>query len=34
VLAAVGSAIDEVGRILTLPYATWGLTATRTDIEP
>ena len=29
VLAAVGTAVDELGGIVTLPYATWGLTATR-----
>ena len=31
VLAAVGAAVDDMGGTLTLPYATWGLTATRTD---
>ena len=31
VLAALGAAIDALGGTLTLPYATWGLTATRTD---
>ncbi|GAB3140445.1 class I SAM-dependent methyltransferase [Micromonospora sonneratiae] len=31
VLAAVGAAVDELGDSITLPYATWGLTATRTD---
>jgi SAM-dependent methyltransferase len=34
VLTALGVAIDELGGIVTLPYATWGLTATRTDIPP
>lgn len=34
VLAAVSSAIDELGTTITLPYATWGLTATRTDVRP
>jgi SAM-dependent methyltransferase len=31
VLAAVGEAVDEGEGTITLPYATWGLTATRTD---
>ncbi|MFD4637062.1 class I SAM-dependent methyltransferase [Lentzea sp. NPDC058436] len=30
VLAAVGAAVDELGGTVTLPYATWGLTAVRT----
>jgi SAM-dependent methyltransferase len=30
VLAAVGAAVDELGGTVTLPYATWGLTAIRT----
>jgi SAM-dependent methyltransferase len=34
VLAALGTAVDELGGIVTLPYATWGLTATRTDVPP
>ncbi|MFC6020656.1 class I SAM-dependent methyltransferase [Plantactinospora solaniradicis] len=34
VLAAVGRAVDELGGTVTLPYATWGLTAVRTDIQP
>jgi len=34
VLAAVGTAIDELGGTVSLPYATWGLTATRTDGAP
>jgi SAM-dependent methyltransferase len=34
VLAVVGAAVDELGGTITLPYATWGLTATRTDIQP
>ncbi|WP_187413931.1 class I SAM-dependent methyltransferase [Micromonospora sp. MP36] len=34
VLAAVGTAAAELGGSVTLPYATWGLTATRTDIQP
>ena len=29
--AAVGAAIDALGGAVTLPYATWGLTAIRTD---
>jgi SAM-dependent methyltransferase len=29
VLAARGAAVEELGGTLTLPYATWGLTATR-----
>lgn len=29
--AAVGTAIDELGGAVTLPYATWGLTAIRAD---
>ncbi|HEX7303803.1 class I SAM-dependent methyltransferase [Lentzea sp.] len=29
VLAEVGAAVDELGGTVTLPYATWGLTATR-----
>lgn len=33
VLAAVGAAADECGGTITLPYATWGLTAVRTDDE-
>jgi SAM-dependent methyltransferase len=32
VLAALGGALDELGDIVTLQYATWGLTATRTDV--
>jgi SAM-dependent methyltransferase len=32
VLAAVGAALDEQGGPLALPYATWGLTAIRTDV--
>jgi SAM-dependent methyltransferase len=32
VLAALGAAVDELGGTLTLPYATWGLTATRSDV--
>lgn len=31
VLTALGAAIDALGDTLTLPYATWGLTATRAD---
>ncbi len=31
VLAALGAAVDELGGMVTLPYATWGLTATRTE---
>jgi SAM-dependent methyltransferase len=31
VLAAVGAAVDELGGTVTLPYATWGLIAVRTD---
>ncbi|MEV4756306.1 class I SAM-dependent methyltransferase [Micromonospora sp. NPDC049559] len=34
VLAAVGAAADELGGSVTLPYATWGLTATRLDAPP
>jgi SAM-dependent methyltransferase len=34
VLAALGAAVDELGGTLTVPYATWGLTATRTDAPP
>jgi SAM-dependent methyltransferase len=34
VLAAVGSAVDALGGTLTLPYATWGLTAIRTAEHP
>lgn len=34
VLTAVGAAVDEVGGTVTLPYATWGLTAIRTDAAP
>jgi SAM-dependent methyltransferase len=34
VLAAVGAAVDELGGSVTLPYATWGLTAIRTDVPP
>jgi SAM-dependent methyltransferase len=34
VLAAMGTAVDELGGTVTLPFATWGLTATRTDIRP
>ena len=34
VLAAVGAAVDELGGVATLPYTTWGLTATRTDTQP
>jgi hypothetical protein len=30
VLAALGAAVDETGGTLTLRYASWGLTATRT----
>ncbi|USX54596.1 bifunctional 2-polyprenyl-6-hydroxyphenol methylase/3-demethylubiquinol 3-O-methyltransferase UbiG [Lentzea sp. HUAS12] len=30
VLAEVGAAVDELGGTVTLPYATWGLTAIRT----
>ncbi|KXK59089.1 methyltransferase type 11 [Micromonospora rosaria] len=30
-LAAVGAALGEIGDTITLPYATWGLTAHRTD---
>ncbi|PXY31634.1 class I SAM-dependent methyltransferase [Prauserella muralis] len=29
VLAAAGAAVDELGGMVTVPYATWGLTATR-----
>jgi len=29
VLTAVSTAVDELGGTITLPYATWGLTATR-----
>ncbi|MEV4640538.1 class I SAM-dependent methyltransferase [Actinoplanes sp. NPDC049548] len=29
VLAAVGSAVDDLGGVVTLPYTTWGLTAIR-----
>jgi len=31
VLASVRPALDDLGGTVTLPYATWGLTATRTD---
>jgi len=31
VLAAIGAAVDEMGGTVTLPYATWGLTAVRTS---
>jgi SAM-dependent methyltransferase len=34
VLAALGAAVDELGGMVTLPYATWGLTATRTGVPP
>jgi hypothetical protein len=34
VLLAVAAAVDELGGTVTVPYATWGLTATRTNIEP
>jgi hypothetical protein len=34
VLAAVGAVVDELGGIVTLPHATWGLTAIRTDAPP
>ncbi|GAA3522980.1 class I SAM-dependent methyltransferase [Amycolatopsis ultiminotia] len=34
VLAAVGAAVDELGGIVTMPYATWGLIAIRTDVPP
>ncbi|WP_422771561.1 methyltransferase domain-containing protein [Plantactinospora sp. WMMC1484] len=34
VLAAVGAAVDQLGGGVTLPYATWGLTAVRTDFQP
>jgi SAM-dependent methyltransferase len=33
ILSAVGAAADECGGTVTLPYATWGLTAVRTDGE-
>ena len=33
-LAAVSAAVDRLGGAVTLPYATWGLTATRTDTQP
>lgn len=31
VLAVLGAALDELGGTVTVPYATWGLTAIRTD---
>ncbi|GHH40011.1 class I SAM-dependent methyltransferase [Lentzea cavernae] len=31
VLAAIGAAVDEMDGTVTLPYATWGLTAVRTS---
>jgi SAM-dependent methyltransferase len=31
VMAAVSGAVDELGGVVTLPYATWGLTAIRAD---
>ncbi|KAA2256953.1 class I SAM-dependent methyltransferase [Solihabitans fulvus] len=34
VLAALGAEVDQLGGSVTLPYATWGLTATRTDVPP
>lgn len=34
VLAAVSAAVDELGGTVMLPYATWGLTATRTGTQP
>ncbi|WP_326560526.1 class I SAM-dependent methyltransferase [Micromonospora sp. NBC_01796] len=34
VLAAVGTAVDELGGTVTLAYATWGLTAIRTRTQP
>jgi hypothetical protein len=34
VLTALGAAVDELGGTLTLPFATWGLTATRSDAPP
>jgi hypothetical protein len=33
-MAALGAAVDELGGTVTVPYATWGLTATRTDSPP
>jgi SAM-dependent methyltransferase len=33
VMAALGAAVDELGGNVTLPYATWGLTATRTGVS-
>ena len=33
VLAAVAAAVDALGDTVTLPYATWGLTAIRTDSQ-
>jgi hypothetical protein len=33
VLTAVSTAVDELGDTITLPHATWGLTATRTDTQ-
>ena len=29
VLIAIGAAVDELGGVVTMPYTTWGLTATR-----
>ncbi|MEQ4303455.1 class I SAM-dependent methyltransferase [Plantactinospora sp. B6F1] len=34
VLAAASAAVDRLGGTVTLPYATWGLTAIRTDNQP
>ncbi|MCX2946948.1 class I SAM-dependent methyltransferase [Lentzea sp. NEAU-D7] len=31
VVAALGAAVDELGGTVTVPYATWGLTAIRTE---
>ncbi|MGX7674092.1 class I SAM-dependent methyltransferase [Plantactinospora sp. DSM 117369] len=33
VLADVGAAVDDLGGSVTLPYATWGLTATLTGVQ-
>jgi SAM-dependent methyltransferase len=32
VMTAAGAAVDELDGTVTLPYATWGLTAIRTDV--
>ncbi|MEV6717571.1 class I SAM-dependent methyltransferase [Lentzea sp. NPDC051208] len=34
VVAALGTAVDEMGGTVTVPYATWGLTAIRTEAPP